>query len=198
MPLKFPLNSCYGCGLIQHTYKTYCEQCLISPPPWNRLFISYQYQGLIEKIFQQFKFKANFKAQVIICKLLTENLNNELNSLNFNCIIPVPVHRMRNIKRGFNQSQQLAKSLSSKLNIPVDPFYAKRIKKTKPQTLLKGKERNANVTNAFEIVSNKTYESVLVVDDIFTTGSTLKSFCHTLQLTGVREIYTITFARRIY
>ncbi|MCF6777355.1 ComF family protein [Thiotrichales bacterium 19X7-9] len=191
--LTYPNNACQTCGnlIIKNTQ---CDQCLLKPPPWQSLSIAFYYDSLIQNLFQSFKFNHNFKAASFLCEQFSQTIMKKSN-LKADIIIPVPIHRQRNITRGYNQSIILANALSKALNIPLNTNYIKRSKYTKAQTLLEGKARKDNLKDAFSIRSKKTYQHIIVVDDIITTGSTLTSFCNTLSQAYNPKIQVVTFAK---
>lgn len=105
-------------------------------------------------------------------------------------IVPVPVHRSRLRKRGFNQAQVLARILGERLGIPVRPDLLSRPKKTEPQKDLTAAKRLKNLSGAFAAGSMaKDFRSVLIVDDIYTTGSTLEACARALRKAGVDKVY---------
>ena len=124
-------------------------------------------------------------------------------------VIPVPLHPKRQRFRGFNQSAQLGKLLAQKIGLDYQEVL-KRIKYTKPQVGLKGKERRENLKNAFEIdpspslpdqddkLCSKNYTQLvncLLIDDVWTTGSTIKECCYVLKKAGAQKVWAITLAR---
>ncbi len=111
-------------------------------------------------------------------------------------IVPVPLYPKREKWRGFNQSALLAKILAKKLGLKYGD-YLLRIKHTKPQMKLKGWERKKNIKNAFALAVNSSLlaESILLVDDVWTTGSTLKECCKVLKLGGAKKVWALTLAR---
>lgn len=113
-------------------------------------------------------------------------------------IIPVPLHYMRLIKRKYNQSALLAHELSKLSGIKTD-FSLKRAKNTIPQVKFSGKARVKNVKGAFCVKDNKNIKGkdIILIDDVLTTGSTLKESAIALKKAGARKIYAITAARTV-
>ena len=114
-------------------------------------------------------------------------------------IIPVPLHPHRLKERGFNQSQLLGRVLAKKLHVPCDPFVLIRTKDTDPQVGLSEKERKENVRGAFAVnpgrhsrIEGKT---LLVLDDVMTTGATVEECARTLKNSGAEKICVLTIAR---
>ena len=111
-------------------------------------------------------------------------------------LVPVPVHATRKKTRGFNQAEILARVIGKKLGIPVMPEMLVRNKKTLPQKDLSAAERLKNLSGAFaagEIPEG--IRSVILVDDIYTTGSTLYHMVQLLEAIGIKEVLTFSLAR---
>jgi ComF family protein len=105
-------------------------------------------------------------------------------------IVPVPLHRTRERIRGFNQAELIA----SRLGLPVDNRLLRRRKDTPSQTGLTRNERKRNLAGAFE-VSGKVRGTVIVVDDVYTTGSTMNEVSRTLKRAGAERVEVLTVAR---
>lgn len=113
----------------------------------------------------------------------------------FDVIIPVPLHIKRLRERGFNQSLLLARAVGRKNNIPVNPFGLKRIRWTEPQVNLSGKERKINVKGAFEFHGDVKGKTVLLIDDVYTTGATVAECSKVLKKGGAKGVCVLTLAR---
>jgi ComF family protein len=112
-------------------------------------------------------------------------------------IIPVPLHSKRLRKRGFNQSLRLAKRIFP--HIPLGINFLLRQLNTRPQTELSLKERHNNVKNAFKVIRPlpEGARSILLVDDVYTTGATVKACTQALKKAGAKEVHVFTVARTI-
>ena len=105
-------------------------------------------------------------------------------------MIPVPIHRERLLKRGYNQAEELAVRLSSMSGIPVERRAVLRIKNTKAQKELNDVERKKNLAQAFSIVKGYSPpRRILLVDDIYTTGSTIDTLALLLKKNGAQSVY---------
>lgn len=113
-------------------------------------------------------------------------------------VTAVPLHPIRQKWRGFNQSELLAKLLASKLGLKYADAL-KRIRNTKPQMKLLAAERKQNIKNAFSLLPAMNHEpitqNVLLIDDVWTTGSTLKECCYILKRGGAKLVWALTIAR---
>lgn len=96
------------------------------------------------------------------------------------CVIPVPVHPLRRISRGYNQAQVLAESLAARLGIPCVPDVLRKSRFRKSQTGKSVGERAANVTGTFRARKGLKYRKVILLDDVLTTGSTVEACCEAL------------------
>lgn len=116
----------------------------------------------------------------------------------FTLVVPVPLHRSKLRKRGYNQSELLARYISNKTDVPFGDVL-KRIKKTPKQSQVTKEDRRKNLINAFDVKRNMAEllkgKNVLLVDDVFTTGSTADECSKTLIKNGASKVYVITIAR---
>lgn len=123
------------------------------------------------------------EAALHFCKIKLRNMNAD-------ALIPVPVHPSRMRQRGFNQAEVLARGLAGELGLPVCADILRRNKKTEPQKVLTPAERLKNLEKAF-IVSSvpEGVDSVILVDDIYTTGSTIEACARALKRAGIKNVY---------
>ena len=111
-------------------------------------------------------------------------------------IVPVPLYRGKLRKRGYNQAACLARALGRSLELPVDEKLVKRVRNTAPMKHLNPTERQNNLKKAFIIGRNdvKLYDRIILVDDIYTTGTTLDEIAALLKEHGVSKVYCVTLA----
>jgi ComF family protein len=114
-------------------------------------------------------------------------------------IIPVPLHPKRLRWRGFNQSALLARQISRMYGIPMDPFVLRREHETAPQTQLVEDERRRNVRGAFALHRDRSVDgkSILLVDDVYTSGATVNECSRVLRRSGAKEVFVVTLARAV-
>ncbi len=112
-------------------------------------------------------------------------------------IVPVPLHRRREAERGFNQSAELAASLAFEVGRPVSLNLVERVIHTRPQVGLEREARLVNVRDAFIAVDPERVrrKSILLVDDVFTTGSTVGEVARVLRRAGASRVDVVTVAR---
>ena len=114
-------------------------------------------------------------------------------------IVPVPLHRKRLRQRGFNQSQLVGKVLEKQWRIPQEIGNLRRVRWTEPQTSLDARDRVGNVRGAFAVKDARRLEGkrVLLVDDVLTTGSTMRACAESLREAGATAIFAVTVARGV-
>jgi ComF family protein len=174
-----------------------CGKCLSQPPLFSQALSIFAYRGTIRSLI--LKLKQQDTTSLIPC--LAQFLLTHGRPLfeNTDLLIPVPLHRWRLLKRGFNQASLLSNFVSQHTNIPTYSNILIRSKPTKPQSSLTKLQRQANLKNAFQIKNSKAQilknKSVLLLDDIWTTGTTLQECCRTLLRAGAKEIKVLTLTR---
>lgn len=107
-------------------------------------------------------------------------------------LIPVPIHSSRLRRRGYNQASELAWELGRCLHLPVDERLVRRTEHTRPQKELSRRQRKENLQRAFALNKPVTYTRVLLIDDIYTTGSTIDSIAVLLKRNGVEQVYFLS------
>jgi ComF family protein len=112
-------------------------------------------------------------------------------------LIPVPLHPKRKSKRGFNQARVLAKELSKLKGLPLEDLVLRKMKNVPPQTSLERDERGKSVRGVYTVLKSEKIQgkTVLLVDDVYTTGSTLKECSRELLRAGAKEVRAITIAQ---
>lgn len=124
---------------------------------------------------------------------MAEQYEDLLRSWNPDALVPIPLHKTRKRKRGFNQAQLLAEKLGEILEIPVEKRILERTKKTGPQKELNDVQRRANLKNAFQVRQNDVrLKRIVLVDDIYTTGSTIDAAAAVLLEHGAEKVYFLT------
>ena len=122
-------------------------------------------------------------------------LGDYIKSLKPDGLIPVPLHPRKKRRRGYNQAALLAKVLGEELGIPVYENVVARKKKTRALKLLNPEERLNNLKKAFILMENGVkLNRLIIIDDIYTTGSTIDAVAHTLLGQGIQEVYFVTLA----
>ncbi len=191
--IKEPFCMKCGKGLRDDTLE-YCEDCKNSDHIFTRGRALYEYDTVKEAIYR-LKYDDRMEYADFFGKDLAKKLGKEVQSWKADAIIPVPLHKDREKQRGYNQANLLAKALGRELDIPVKENFILRSRGTLAQKKLNVKERQNNLKNAFKIGQNDVkLKTVIVVDDIYTTGATMDAVARCLKLAGVREVYFVSLA----
>ena len=200
--LKFINNGCLICGKpLTDFYKSdTCLNCETKEYVFTRALSCIEYDDNIHKLIYSFKYGSKTYLAYNIAEIMNDKLLCE--GINFDYIIPVPLHKKRLRKRGYNQSLLICKQLS-KINKKEVLDIVVRNKNTQFLSKLTKKERIKKLQNVFTLSANdnKIYKkNLLIVDDIFTTGTTVNEISKKLLDSGANKIYAITFAtgRNIY
>lgn len=124
---------------------------------------------------------------------LARAFEGDIKAMNPDGIVPIPISRKRQRMRGYNQAEVIADQIGAYCNLKVYPDYLVREKETRPQKELNDRERKNNVKNAFHISENEVQlKKILLVDDIYTTGTTLDEAAWVLRKAGVETVYGMT------
>lgn len=169
--------------------------------------LPYKEKQLTKKLIYQFKYSPYLKDLAkTLAGILIEHFilakNNTDDIWQNSVLVPVPLEKRKLKSRGYNQSEELAKELSKVLDVPVVANVLIKIKQTKPQMELKKEDREKNLLGAFIIKSGGTSDvpplcgkKVFLVDDVYTTGSTMSECAKVLKSSGAKSIWGITIAR---
>jgi ComF family protein len=156
-----------------------------------------RYDETSARLVAAFKFHDRVRLRRLFGPLLREHY--PFSETRFDRIVPVPLHVARLCARGYNQSLVLAREVAAFLDVPVDTDAIARARDTRPQVGLRGHDRRENVQGAFRAGpgSGLRGAEVLLVDDVFTTGSTAAECARVLRGAGVRAVDVLTLARAV-
>ncbi len=177
-----PQPRCKCCGLPTNYEVDACGQCLIRPPSWHRLYCVGDYQAPLSGYVHQLKYERQFWQARKLASLL-EPCIDESPQL----ITSVPLHWRRQLYRGFNQSELIARYLAQRVMVPYRGLF-KRARSTSQQQGLTRSERRSNLARAFKLQGKVEVQHVAIVDDVLTTGSTVQHLCELLLEAGVKRI----------
>ncbi len=149
---------------------------------------------------QKFKYARKVSLGKPLGRLMARGCQEFLAVVNADLIVPVPLYPKRLRWRGFNQSVLLGREVSRAYAIPMDPFLLQRRRETAAQTQLPEDERRRNVRDAFALNSDRAVKDkrILLIDDVYTSGSTVNECSRTLKQGGAKEVYVLTLARAVY
>lgn len=179
-----------------------CSRCQKKGKRLKGLISAAPYQNfIIKKVISQFKYEPYIKALAkTLAFLIVHHLQlieKEYSFPQAAILIPIPLTKKKLKQRGFNQAQELGKELSTFLKIPLLCDILLKIKETLPQVDLSGKEREENIKGAFWCQESDKVKGkiILLVDDVFTTGSTMEECARILKEAGAKEVWGIVVAR---
>jgi competence protein ComFC len=215
--LEFPQERviCYSCWKsIRTSHSSYClccgrffealeephlcQYCLQKRPPFSHHRSCGKYKGKLKDIILLYKYSHFQVLGKELARLVYHALGEEEEIWwNVDAIVPVPLHPKRRKERGFNQAQVIAKELARIKGIELADRLLVKTKNVPPQTSLRVEERAKNVSGAFGVVEGKEIKGrcMLLVDDVYTTGSTIRECSSVLRNAGVKEVKALTVAQ---
>jgi len=174
-----------------------CETCMRKWPFYSRVIVPYLYEGTLMTAVHQFKYGGKDHLAKSLGPLLALFTAEQFGGKDGLLVMPVPLHPKRLRERGFNQSLLLARYVAAQLDAELDFLSLRRIRYTQPQTGLKRDERRKNVRKAFGLTDSNGVKgrTVILVDDVATTGNTLNECAGTLRRAGADNVYCAVLAR---
>lgn len=173
------LEFCFDCSVTTHYFE--CGRAV------------YLYEKEIKKAVHQLKYKNKKEYGDFFAESMAENLGESIQKWNPDVLIPIPMYWKKKHRRGYNQAELLAKGLSELLNIPCSKKLLKKVRSTDSQKELTHEERKKNLKKAFHIEETEVeLEVALLVDDVFTTGSTIDAAARVLLEHGVKKVYYVS------
>lgn len=166
---------------------------------FEKVICACEYTGIVKKAILRYKFFGKSNYYKTFSNLLFNSIKKIVNEECIDAIISVPLNKNRELDRGYNQAKLISKQLSKKLMIPEMSRCLVRVKNTKSQSLLNKRERKLNVKGAFQVRSflNIKGKTILLIDDILTTGFTLNECSRVLKEAGVNKIIVAVVASGI-
>lgn len=219
LSLIYP-NVCLGCTkTLLKGEELICMECRVNLPKANyhryqenplfvrvstnnrvrsaTAFLKFQKRGIVQKLLHALKYKGRSDLGIRLGTWYGHELNTVKPQIDY--IIPVPLHHLKEKKRGYNQAQKIALGLSSSLNIPILEDAIVRSRNTNSQTRKSKVERVQNVEGIYESIKDDSIQnkSLLLVDDVITTGATTGSLIDLLSEKGAKEIHIACLATGI-
>jgi len=172
-----------------------CGACLKLPPAFTRVHVAGRYQGSVKDAVHLLKHRNQLALAKPLGLILGRVVLNSGPGCPLDYIVPVPLHPHRLRQRGYNQALEIARPLSRQLGLPIETGLLRRCRKTPPQQGLPADQRRRNLRNAFSLAGQVAGARVLLVDDIMTTGETVRECCRTLLQGGAKEIQVAVIGR---
>lgn len=189
--LPYIQQYCQRCGSEMPKTCQLCGNCQQDLPPYTQTKAIFNYIYPIKKLIHAAKFERNLAILHCLGIKMGEQLTDYMlsESLLPDVLIPIPLHPQRLRERGYNQSLELAKLIAKQTHIPLDYTACQRIRNTPHQSVLSSIQRRHNLKNAFML--NKlpvNWQYVILVDDVVTTGSTVKEVTQLFLRAGIARV----------
>jgi ComF family protein len=172
-----------------------CAICLQRPPAFSIVHAAFSYEERVKDAIHQLKYRNQVNLAQPLGKLLGKTLEVAEVSFKPDCIIPVPLHPGRLKKRGYNQALEISRPLARKMQVPIDTTLLQRTLKTPPQQGLTAAERRSNLRNAFIVTTTTSARNILLVDDVMTTGETVRECSRVLMKNNIAEVQVAVIGR---
>lgn len=169
-----------------------CGNCLRSPPAFDASIAPLRYAFPVDGLVHHLKYGCRLASADFFTRSMLEGPRPEGDLL-----IPVPLSRQRLAERGFNQALEIARPLAKALGLPLDPVSLHRRRDTLPQSRLPWRARQRNVRHAFSCSRDLSGLTVIVVDDVMTSGATLDTVARTLKDHGAKRVVNWVAARTV-
>ena len=218
MTLKMPLNGncllcseqsrrlwCEACDkdLLRNEYECricagrlgkagVCGRCISKPPPFGRTVVVFSYAYPLKFIIRAFKYNNHPEYAAALAELMAERLAREETP---EVIVPVPLHKKRQQARGYNQSGLLARRLARPLGVKSEQSLCYRAIDTPPQSALPIETRKKNIKGAFRLNTRRPPRRLAIVDDVITTGATVRELALMFKKAGSEIVDVWAIAR---
>lgn len=180
-----------------------CPRCTKNPPSFSQARALFSYRAsdeagpdILASIIRRHKYGPNQALGAVLAQLIKSQM--PLDGA-YDIVVPVPLHRRRLVRRGFNQAALLAAAVSTRLECPLEIATLVRVIATSPQTAQDLDSRRRNVHNAFAVRYPERMAGlqVLLIDDVMTTGATVNECARVLRAAGARNVDVLTVARAL-
>lgn len=193
--LEFLQGGCERCGLpLKGTEAETCGACLAQPPRLDRIRAAVAYDDISRSIALRLK----YGRKIALARTMSRYMRPLVGELPSDALlVPVPLHRRRLWSRGFNQSAIVARELSRRTGIPVAVDALRRTRATPPLKGMGMRQRRRTVAGAFRSTMDLRGQTVILVDDVLTTGSTANACARVLKRAGAGRVDLVSWARVI-
>jgi len=183
---------CGRCGLPTAFATPVCEECKNVDFGFESAKAPLKYEGVGKKIVHALKYRGYKR---VVERLAVPLMLQILDDGRFDAVVPVPLHRSRLRKRGFNQAELLARGVAEKMKATVSDTL-QVVRTTRDQVELSAAQRRANVAGAF-VATEPLRGRLLLIDDVFTTGATMSACAASLIKAGAEEVHALSLCRTV-
>ena len=198
-------NICISCGIpfnlfnkLSPTKSHKCDGCIRNIVNFNRSRSIARYDGTLRELLHRFKYKKKIGIGKFFTKLILDHFPKDLKG--FDLMMPVPLHINKLREREYNQSAVIVNCLSRDLECEKDLFSLKKSRETEPQVNFKNSSaRKRNILKSFSVSEVKKVKkrSILLIDDVYTSGSTLNECAKVLLEAGASKVHALTLLRAV-
>lgn len=190
-------RTCPKCGAELLTEHSICRECEGNPRNWEYAVSAFRFEGQLRHCLHRFKYNGDVALAPYLGESAWSAWKRRYPDVSVDCICPVPLHWFRRFTRGYNQSELVGQEIARAADLPIKLLLRRR-RWTAPQAGLSRTKRRGNLSNAFEVRGDQDVAdlTVLLIDDVMTTGSTLHECTRYLYKAGVAHVHILTVARR--
>lgn len=194
VPRRVSGARCFKCSKHVDNDEEYCYDCKTRSKAFISGIALYEYDSVKESI-ESFKNEGRSEYGATYARAIYKDLYEIINSYNAQALVPIPIHKSKYRRRGYNQAKVLADELSKLLKIPVRDDILIKVKNTKDQKKQSALERQNNMLGTFQLAQNDVkLKTIILVDDVYTTGATIDEATRTLLSGGVERVFFVTLA----
>lgn len=190
--LPWNVEACHRCALPLAGDDTLCAGCQRRAPPFEQTVAPLRYEFPVDALLKAYKFTGRSSILPALADILCE-ASRDLPG-DAEAVLPMPMHWLRQARRGFNQAAELARPLARQLDLPLLDTVA-RVRNTPFQSGLDARARRRNLAGAFRVTRAIAARHVLIVDDVMTTGQSCRQLARTLRRAGVDQVSVLVVAR---
>ncbi|MCB1214716.1 MAG: ComF family protein [Deltaproteobacteria bacterium] len=199
--LPLPKSHCLCCAqpfISQETRAHLCSVCLKEKPSFTKVFSPFLMEGSIQRLLHQVKFGSQISTVQVLAQLAAPSFKKAVQEFLPDLLLPVPLSRLRLLRRSFNQSVLLSKELLSASSLDLDLDFSIGRRYQRPQAQKKRADRLKALGGAFSFRKPKSFEGlkILIVDDVLTTGATAEALTRLCLKARAREVGVWVLARR--
>lgn len=195
VPIYIKEPKCKKCGKkVEDNTKEFCYDCSNRLHFYEEGLALFEYDSIYQSIYR-FKYKGRCEYGEYFGKEMATYLGEAIHSWKPDGLLPVPLHKSKERTRGYNQAKLLAEVIGRELKIPVYEHIIERCRKTTPQKQIDRRDRQNNLKKAFKICSNDVkLSTVIIIDDIYTTGSTIDAMAVELKKYNIKKVFFIALS----
>ena len=186
------LNTCFKCGKPVKEAEEYCYDCRRKEHYFKQGAALFPYEYIRHSLYR-FKYSGRIEYASFYARQMAGVLDEKRRLWKPQALIPVPLHKRKEKKRGYNQAELIARKLGEYWRLPVITNLVVRCKNTRPMKEIVGTDRQNNLKKAFKLgINDVKLNTIIIIDDIYTTGSTIDAVSKVCLEAGIENVYFMT------